>query len=160
MTRKRTTTERVERERGPAPAVSRHAGARRPAARLATIALVAALPLLGACAQNLDLGILYAAPGKYDYLRCQDLPPRLAGQVAREQQLLDLTARANQDPAGGAVSMAAYSADLAQVRADMKMLRQTAVDKNCGSIEPPPAAASSAPPHVAPKPPVTRGSRS
>jgi len=27
-------------------------------------------PLLLGCAQNLDLGILYAAPGKYDYLRC------------------------------------------------------------------------------------------
>ncbi|NVO16974.1 MAG: hypothetical protein HXX10_23355 [Rhodoplanes sp.] len=118
--------------------------------------LVVLAPFLGGCAQNLDLGILYAAPGKYDYLRCQDLPPRLAGAVAREKQLDDLISRANQEPAGAVVSSAAYSADLAQVRAEQKILRQAAVDKNCGSIEPgaaPPAAPPGTPP---PAPPARR----
>jgi hypothetical protein len=95
-------------------------------------------PLCG-CAANLDLGILYAAPGKYDYLRCEDLPSRLAGALAREKQLIDLMNRANQDVAGPIVSVVAYSADLAQVRADQKILRQAAIDKKCGSIEPPEA---------------------
>ncbi|RAI37686.1 hypothetical protein CH338_15340, partial [Rhodoplanes elegans] len=104
---------------------------------LARWTLVVAVPLLGGCAQNLDLGILYAAPGKYDYLRCEDLPGRLAGAIGREKQLSDLIARANQEPSGAVVSSAAYSADLAQARAEQKLLRQTAVDKNCGSIEPP-----------------------
>jgi hypothetical protein len=99
--------------------------------------LAAALALaLAGCAANLDLGILYAAPGKYDYLRCQDLGPRLAGAIAREKQLNDLMTRASQDTAGPVVNAVAYSADLAQVRADQKLLRQAAVDKKCGSIEP------------------------
>lgn len=114
---------------------------------------VLALPLLGGCAQNLDLGILYAAPGKYDYLRCEDLPARLASAVNREKQLGDLIARANQEPGGQVVSSAAYSADLAQARAEQKMLRQTAVDKNCGSIEP---QAPGAAPAAAPAPPPAR----
>ena len=94
-------------------------------------------PLLCGCAANLDLGMLYAAPGKYDYLRCEDLPARLAASIAREKQLTDLMKRANQDAGGPVVSAVAYSADLAQVRADQKVLRQAAIDKKCGSIEPP-----------------------
>jgi len=74
-------------------------------------------PLLCGCAANLDLGMLYAAPGKYDYLRCEDLPARLATSIAREKQLTDLMKRANQDAGGPVVSAVAYSADLAQVRA-------------------------------------------
>ncbi|RAI45566.1 hypothetical protein [Rhodoplanes roseus] len=126
--------------------------------RLLTAGLLAgAGPILGGCAQNLDLGILYAAPGKYDYLRCQDLPGRLALAVAREKQLNDLIARANQEPSGVAVSTAAYSADLAQARAEQKMVRQTAVDKNCGSVEagaPPPGTAPA--PGAAPPAPPSR----
>ncbi|MEZ5787777.1 MAG: hypothetical protein R3D62_15175 [Xanthobacteraceae bacterium] len=101
------------------------------------ILLVAILtpPLLG-CAQNLDLGILYAAPGKYDYLRCEDLKPRLAASLNREKELTALMTRANQEAGGAVVNVVAYSADLAQVRADMKILRQAAADKNCGNIEP------------------------
>lgn len=106
------------------------------------VILVAILtpPLLG-CAQNLDLGILYAAPGKYDYLRCEDLQPRLAASLQREKELTDLMTRANQEAGGAVVNVVAYSADLAQVRADMKILRQAAVDKKCGNIEPAPPAA-------------------
>ncbi|MDC7786535.1 hypothetical protein PQJ75_05240 [Rhodoplanes sp. TEM] len=130
--------------------MSRPAAARRRAPCVSAVVLLAGA-LLGGCAQNLDLGILYAAPGKYDYLRCQDLPARLAGAVAREKQLNDLIARANQEPGGQVVSTAAYSADLAQARAEQKMLRQTAVDKNCGSIEPgAPAPAGAAAPAPAP----------
>jgi xanthine dehydrogenase molybdopterin-binding subunit B len=101
------------------------------------IILVAILvpPLMG-CAQNLDLGILYAAPGKYDYLRCEDLPARLAKSLTREKELSDLMTRANQEAGGAVVNVVAYSADLAQVRADIKILRQAAIDKNCGNIEP------------------------
>jgi hypothetical protein len=105
------------------------------------IILVAILvpPLMG-CAQNLDLGILYAAPGKYDYLRCEDLPARLAKSLKREKELSDLMTRANQEAGGAVVNVVAYSADLAQVRADIKILRKAAIDKNCGNIEPAPAA--------------------
>jgi len=96
-------------------------------------------PPLGGCAANLDLGILYAAPGKYDYLRCEDLTPRLVAGLTREKQLVELMNRANRDVAGPIVSVVSYSADLAQVRADIKILRQAAADKKCGSIEPPEA---------------------
>lgn len=113
--------------------------------RVILVIIVLAPGLLG-CAQNLDLGVLYAAPGKYDYLRCEDLRPRLAASLKREKELNDLMTRANQEAGGAVVNVVAYSADLAQVRADMKILRQAAVDKKCGDIEaPPPAAAPAAP---------------
>lgn len=107
--------------------------------RVILLLLILSPPLMG-CAQNLDLGILYAAPGKYDYLRCEDLPGRLANALKREKELTDLMTRANQEAGGAVVNVVAYSADLAQVRADMKILRQAAVDKKCGDIEPVPAA--------------------
>lgn len=105
--------------------------------RVILLVAILAPPLLG-CAQNLDLGILYAAPGKYDYLRCEDLPARLAAALKREKELTDLMTRANQEAGGAVVNVVAYSADLAQVRADMKILRQAAIDKKCGNIEPAP----------------------
>lgn len=112
--------------------------------RVILLLLILSPPLMG-CAQNLDLGILYAAPGKYDYLRCEDLPGRLANALKREKELTDLMTRANQEAGGAVVNVVAYSADLAQVRADMKILRQAAVDKKCGDIEPAPAAAQPPP---------------
>ncbi len=103
--------------------------------RVLLMSIVLAPPLAG-CAANLDLGLLYAAPGKYDFLRCEDLPARLAAALKREKELIDLMNRANQDPGGAVVNVVAYSADLAQVRADIKVIRRAAADKNCGSIEP------------------------
>jgi hypothetical protein len=114
-------------------------------------ALIVLAPLAGGCAQSLDLGILYAAPGKYDYLRCEDLPARLVGAIEREKKLEDLIARANQDAAGPIVSQAAYSADLAQAKAEQRTLRAAAVDKKCGSIEPGSAPSGAAPPPPAPR---------
>lgn len=105
--------------------------------RVITVAAILASPLMG-CAQNLDLGILYAAPGKYDYLRCEDIKPRLAASLKREKELSDLMTRANQEAGGAVVNVVAYSADLAQARADTKILRQAAIDKKCGNIEPAP----------------------
>jgi hypothetical protein len=112
--------------------------------RIAAVLIMLTPALLG-CAANLDLGLLYAAPGKYDYLRCEDLPARLASAIAREKQLTDLMNRANQEAGGAVVNVVAYSADLAQVRADQKVLRQAAVDKKCGSIEPKTEAAPTPP---------------
>ena len=110
--------------------------------RVVILTAILMLPLMG-CAQNLDLGILYAAPGKYDYLRCEDLKPRLAASLKRERELTDLMTRANREAGGAVVNVVAYSADLAQARADTKILRQAAIDKKCGNIEP---AAEAAPP--------------
>lgn len=91
---------------------------------------------LGGCSTSLDLTTLYAQPGKYDYLRCEDIIPRLAGTVGREKELVDLSNKANQDTAGPVVSTAAYAADLAQVRADARQLREAAKQKNCQNYEP------------------------
>lgn len=120
--------------------------------RRVVIVVAMLAPLLLGCAQNLDLGILYAAPGKYDYLRCEDLKPRLAASLKREKELTDLMNRANQGAGGAVVNVVAYSADLAQVRADMKILRQAAATKNCGNIDPAPAEAT-------PATPAKRGSK-
>ena len=102
------------------------------------IAVVAVLmtSALGGCSTNLELGSLYATPGKYYFLRCVDLVPRIAGSQARQKELTELMDRANKDTAGPVVNALVYSADLAQARADEKLLRQTAEEKNC-NIEPP-----------------------
>jgi hypothetical protein len=99
-------------------------------------AFVVLMLTLGGCSTSLDLTTLYAQPGKYDYLRCQDITGRLAGQVAREKELMELTNKANQDVAGPAVSAAVYAADLAQTRAEAKLLREAAKQKNCENVEP------------------------
>lgn len=99
-------------------------------------AFVFLILLLGSCSTNLDLTTLYVQPGKYDYLRCEDIKPRLAGAVTREKELMELTNKANQSVVGPAISTAAYAADIAQARADAKVLREAARQKNCQNIEP------------------------
>ncbi len=101
-------------------------------------AFVCLLITLGGCSTSLDLTTLYSQPGKYDYLRCEDIKGNLTASVAREKDLVELANKANQEVAGPAVSAAVYAADLAQVRADTKLLRQAAKDKNCPDVEPKP----------------------
>jgi hypothetical protein len=97
--------------------------------------IVWALLLLSAvagCATNVDVAdTLFIQPGKYDFLRCQDLAPRAAGRAVRERELLSLMERANQDAAGPVINAMVYAADLEQVRAEQRLLQKTMREKNC-----------------------------
>jgi len=99
--------------------------------------------LLAACSSTMeDMGSVYVAPGKYDLLKCPDIAKRSMEAAKREQQLVSLMDRANQDPAGPVVNTLVYSSDLASVRAELALLHKTAVEKKCDNLvtEPPKAA--------------------
>ena len=83
-------------------------------------------------------GDFWVQPGKYEFLRCQDLAQRSVGLSNRERQLVGLMERANQEAAGPIVNAMVYSADLAQVRSDLALLQRTMQEKGCNSLAPAP----------------------
>lgn len=89
-------------------------------------------PAVTGCAANVEVAnALFVQPGKYNFLRCQDLAQRSAGFAARERELNSLMERANQSAAGPLVNVMVYAAELEQVRADQRLLIRTAQEKNC-----------------------------
>jgi hypothetical protein len=94
---------------------------------------------LGACSTGqLDTGNFWVQPGKYDFLKCPDLASRWIADSTREQQLLSLMQRADQEAVGPVVNLMVYRSDLEQVRADMALLQQTARNKGCDNLVQPP----------------------
>jgi len=87
---------------------------------------------LGGCSTiNDTVGDPFVAPGKFQFLRCDDIAKRLAAAQTREQELHTLMERANSGAGGTAVSMFVYAPDLQGVEADLRLLRQTAGEKRC-----------------------------
>lgn len=87
--------------------------------------------LLAGCAGTFDYQSLYAQPGKFRFLRCQDLAPRAVGLEQREKELNSLIERAEKGPGGSVISPMVYGPELEQVRADRRELQQTTAEKNC-----------------------------
>jgi hypothetical protein len=88
---------------------------------------------LGGCSTVADtFGDPYVAPGKYQFLRCEDLAKPLATAEARNQELHALMERAATGGGGTAVNWFVYEPDLKGVEADLRLLRQTAAEKKCG----------------------------
>jgi hypothetical protein len=114
------------------------------------------MPAVAGCANNVQMAdTLFVQPGKYNFLRCQDIANRQAGFAARERELIGLMERANQSAAGPVINIMVYEADLEQARADQRLLARTAQEKNCS--QPAPAAAAPAPPPASPAgPPAKR----
>jgi hypothetical protein len=101
------------------------------------------LPLLAGCAGSLEsAGDVFVQPGKYQFLECKQIMPRLAGNASREKELTGLMDRANESAAGPVINVMVYGADLEQVRADRRQLLLAAREKNC----PDPVATPPAPP--------------
>jgi hypothetical protein len=97
------------------------------------LALLAALELacaLAGCAAN-DGGQLLIDPGRYDVYKCDDLAKRWKVVSAREKDLRELMARADQSSGGVVVGALAYRADYEAVLSDEKLLQHTAAAKNC-----------------------------
>jgi hypothetical protein len=102
---------------------------------------------LGGCAANVEVAdTLFVQPGKYRFLRCQDIEQRSASLAARERELTSLMERAGQSAAGPVVNAMVYAADLEQVRADQRLLWRTAQEKNCGAPKPQGTPAPATPP--------------
>lgn len=100
--------------------------------RIAVFGVMLSTVVAAGCAINGDDGgSLLVQPGKYQYLRCQDIAKRSAELSAREKELAGLMERAKEGVGGQFVSAVVYSADFEQARADMRQLRLTAQEKNC-----------------------------
>jgi hypothetical protein len=96
------------------------------------VALLAVM--LGGCASALDTyGDPFVQPGKFNFLRCQDIAERVATAEKREQELRSLMSRADSGVGGGAVNLFVYKPDLQGVQADLRLLRKTAGEKRCDS---------------------------
>jgi hypothetical protein len=97
------------------------------------------MALLSGCAGSFESGSqsFFVQPGKFDLIPCSDIAARINSSSAREKELASLIERANQGAGGQVISAMVYGADMEQVRADLRLLQQTARDKNCNNINPP-----------------------
>ena len=105
--------------------------------------LLAALLSLASCASEDAASSFLVAPGKYVLYQCDDIARATKTALARQQELERLMARASATTTGQLIGDAAYGAELASIRGQLRDLRATARDKNC---PPMPAEAPDAPP--------------
>ncbi len=88
---------------------------------------------LAGCATVLDtVGDPNVAPGKFQFLRCEDLAKQIRAAQSRGQELHALMDRASTDTGGTAVNWFVYQPDLQGVEAELRLLQRTAAEKNCG----------------------------
>ena len=91
-------------------------------------ALLAGCGLVGESAT-----MAFVAPGKFDYYNCDLLEENGRNLRRREQELVELMARAAQGPGGEFIGAVAYRTELLQTRGQLKLIAQTAERKNCAS---------------------------
>jgi hypothetical protein len=100
--------------------------------RLTPCAAVLLVSALGGCATVYEtVGDPNVSPGKFNFLRCDDIAKRLATAETRDQELRALMDRAKNGVGGGAVNLLVYAPDLQQVEAELRLLRRTAGEKRC-----------------------------
>src|ERR1700730_12174284 len=88
---------------------------------------------LGGCASIYEtVGDPYVSPGKFNFLRCEDIAKRLADAQTHDQELRALMDRSNNSAGGGAVNLFVYAPDREGVEAELRLLRRTAGEKRCG----------------------------
>ena len=75
--------------------------------------------------------VIFAAPAKFDDKNCQEIENLITGNRARQKDLEQLMARADQAPSGGFVNAIAYRPDYVQVRGDLERLAKAREDKQC-----------------------------
>jgi hypothetical protein len=107
-----------------------------PKARLAAPVLLVALALpLAACETTSDpLTIVTTAPGQYNYYDCPAIKVAAAAVVARQRQLEELMARANQGFAGGLISATTYQPEYVTMRGKLHELRRVAAENHCNFV--------------------------
>jgi hypothetical protein len=95
------------------------------------LALLVAAALAG-CGEG--AGTLLIDPGRYSAYHCKDIAAQWKVLVAREKELHDLMARADQGGGGGAIiGSLAYRTDYESVRSEERLLQREAVAKNCNA---------------------------
>jgi hypothetical protein len=96
-----------------------------------------ALGLGGCAAVNGYLGDQNIQPGKFQYLRCNDIAERLKSNENRRIELHALMERAATGTGGTLVNLSVYRPELDQVDAERNMLRRAAGEKKCAAEVPP-----------------------
>jgi hypothetical protein len=102
--------------------------------KAAVFAILVAGAMLAACSSAGDNPlILFADPGKYQYLSCEQLAGQRKHWSTREQELKLLMDRAEQSAGGAVVNVLAYKADHLAASEELKVLEIAARSKNCDS---------------------------
>jgi hypothetical protein len=93
--------------------------------------------VLGGCATVYEMaGDPYVSPGKFTYLRCEDIAKRIAEGETRDRELRALMDKASNGVGGGAVNLFVYAPDRDGVEAELRLLRRTAGEKRCDAPKP------------------------
>jgi hypothetical protein len=91
--------------------------------------LIVTLITLAGCSNG--SGSLLIDPGRYELYHCNDLAARQKVLAAREKELRELMARADQGGGGAVIGSLAYRTDYESVLSEERLLQRTAADKNC-----------------------------
>jgi hypothetical protein len=87
---------------------------------------------LGGCAATMNaIGDPVMAPGKFQFLGCDDIAKRWTAAQSREQELRVLMDRADRGVGGSTVNVLVYGPDLQTVQSELRQLRVTAGEKRC-----------------------------
>jgi hypothetical protein len=92
--------------------------------------------LLAGCASAFDtamdsVGEPMVQPGKFAFLRCQDLVGQANSQESRVKELRELMERSNEGMGGTAVNLFVYDPDLKEAEAMLRGIRKVQADKGC-----------------------------
>jgi hypothetical protein len=91
---------------------------------------------LAACASALENPFtVFADPGRYEFLNCEQLAAQRIGRKAREQELKLLMDKAEQGTGGDFVNLIAYKADYVTAQEELKVIEATARVKKCSTPE-------------------------
>jgi hypothetical protein len=106
---------------------------------------------LAGCSTVMDtVGEPFVQPGKYNFLRCQEIAQQITNFEARSKELHELTDKANSGSGGPAVNMFVYGPDLREVDASLRALRKASGEKRCDDDKAPGKEASKAAVPIAP----------
>jgi hypothetical protein len=94
---------------------------------------LAALGIGGCAAVNGYLVDQNIQPGKFQYLRCNDIAERLESNENRRIELSALMERAASGTGGAVVNIVVYRPELDQVDAEINMLHRAAGEKRCAA---------------------------
>jgi hypothetical protein len=99
--------------------------------RMMCTAVLFAAALAGCTSVSNFYGDPWISPGKFQFLRCEDIAKRITTAEDRERQLRVLMDRANSGVSGGPVNVLVYGPDMQTVEAELRLLRRTAGEKRC-----------------------------
>jgi hypothetical protein len=79
---------------------------------------------------------LFADPSKYILYGCPQLAVARKPLLLRERELRLLIEKADRDPVGSVIGVAAYRSEYLSVRGEIKVIDDAAVNKNCAPVAP------------------------